>query len=278
MRTLTSKMIKTGIKNGFTVKDFCTKHDIKGEGNFLIQLDKAFPNAAAADQALREIRKNEKERRYKAARKPSGAKKAAKSTTRKGDDSVEKKIDPLASLKSTEDALSSEVIGLENQHKELAGKRRDYLLKMREIQKEVDKVYAELDKQQSAYEKAATEANKIIKQMNQVSQVRAEKLIKLTSVREQIKKLETATVAVYEDCNFEVVDGAAVDFEFKEDEVSALTHRLMEEEICENLTIKQIKTLSKLLIISKNTLRKVEFIFDSSNLEKAYLASKPLSP
>ena len=62
MRTLTSKQVLTGIKNGFTVKDFCTKYGIKGESNFLIQLEKAFPTAGA-DQALREIRKNEKSRK-----------------------------------------------------------------------------------------------------------------------------------------------------------------------------------------------------------------------
>lgn len=280
MRSLTSKQVRTGIKNGFTVKDFCTKYGIKGESNFLIQLEKAFPNAGA-DQALREIRKNEKEHRQRTAKKPvTTVKKATTSSTpRKGVDKVEKKkkVDPLASLKSTEVALSSEVIRLENQHKQLAGERRGHLLKLRGIQQKVDEIYAELDKQQSAYEEAATEANKIINQMNQISQVRAEKLAELTSVREQVTKLETTTIAIYKDCNMEVVEGSAVSLEFNEEEVSSLAHQLMEKDICENLTIKQIKILSKLLLISQNSTRKVEFIFDSSNLEKAYLASKPLS-
>lgn len=266
MRTLTSKQVRTGIKNGFTVKDFCTKYGIKGESNFLIQLEKAFPNAGA-DQALREIRKNEKNRK-----KPTVKKQAP----RKGVDKVTKK-DPLAVLKSTEATLSSEVMSLENQHKQLAGERRASLGKLRGIQRKVDEIYSELDKQQSLYEAAATEANAIVKQMNQISQVRAEKLTELISIREQITKLETTTIAIYKDGKFEVVEGSAVSLEVNEEDLSNLAHRLMENEICEDLTIKQIKILSKLILISQNSLRKVEYIFDSSALEKAYLASKPLS-
>ena len=276
MRSLTSKQVRTGIKNGFTVKDFCTKYGFKGERDFLAQLEKAFPNAGG-DQALREIRKNEKNRQ-KTTKRPAATTKS-KSTPRRGVDKVEKKkvVDPLTTLKSTEATLSSEVINLENQHKQLAGERRDCLSKLREKQQKVDEIYAELQKLQTAYEEVAKKNNGIVKQMNQISKVRAEKLAELTSVREQITKLETTIIAIYKDGKFEVVEGAAVSLEVNENDLSNLAHQLMEKDICEDLTIKQIKILSKLLLISQNSLRKVEFIFDSSALEKAYLASKPLS-
>lgn len=275
MRTLTSKMVRTGIKNGFTVRDFCKKYNIKGETSFLEQLDRAFPNAGA-DQALREIRKNEKQLQHHKSKKSVME---ATTTSRKGDDKVEKTTQKLDVLKSTETALSNEVINLENQHKELATERRECLQELRGIQQKVDEICAELDRQHSLYKETAGKANQIIRQMNQLSGIRAGKLSELTSVREQIKKLETTTIAVYKDCDFEVVEGAKITAEISEDEVSALTHKLMEEDICEELTIKQIKILSRLILISKKSFQKVEFIFDSSALEKAYLASslKPLS-
>ena len=272
MRILTSKQVLTGIKNGFTVKDFCTKYGMKGEGDFLIQLEKAFPHAGS-DQALREIRKNEKSRQ-KNYRKSA----TIKISPEKGVDKVEKQ-DPLTVLTSKEATLSSEMINLENQHKQLAGERRVYLSKLRDEQQKVDEICAELQRLQVAYEEAAKQNNKIVKQMNQLSETRAKKLAELTTVREQITKLETTTIAIYEDGKFEVVEGAEASLEVDENEMNTLTHQLMEKKICEDLTVKQIKILSRLLLVSKNSPRKVGFIFDSTALEQAYLTtSKLLSP
>ncbi len=271
MRMLTSKKIKTGIKNGFTVKDFCAKYSIKGEANFLTQLENAFP--AGADEALREIRKNEKNRR-KFVKKPVVAvenpipEKEVEVTEKQADDSLD-------ALKSTEAALSSEVIDLENQHKQLAGERRDCLNKLREKQQRVDEICAELQKLRAAYEEIARQNNEIVRQMNQISGVRSEKLSELISVREQIARLETTTIAVYKDGKLEVVEGPVVPMEVDEEAVSNLAHQLMENKICEDLTIKQVRLLAKVFLIAKNSPTKLGFMFDSSALEKAY-ASKPL--
>ena len=285
MRTLTSKKVKEGIKNGLTIDGFCKKYDIKDENDFLLQLEKAFPKAGA-DQALRDIRKNEK-LAHKATVKAVAIDVVTDTVTDTATDTVADvvttpgkegdKVQTLENLKSTEANLSSEVMNLENQHKELAGKRRECLQKLRTVQQKVDELVAELETQQSVYEETATKANEIIKQMNQVSSIRAEKLTELNTVREQIVKLETTIIAVYEDCSFELVDGLQISLETEDGEVVEMFHYLMEEEICEDLTVKQIKTLSKLLSITSHYPdQKLEFIFDSNSLEQAYLASKPL--
>lgn len=274
MRTLTSKAVKTGIKNGFTVKDFCKKYGIQGEGNFMIQLEKAFPNGGC-DQVLREIHQNEKSHRH-TKRKPAASPVTTTPTPRK--EAVVIKKSALEALEAKEAELSKQVIDLENQHKQLAGERRGYLQKLRSIQQKVDEICQELGKQQTAYEETANLNNGVVRQMNKISKVRAEKLAELTTVRGEITKLRTTIIAVYDDCGFEIVEGNTISLEPEQSEVGTLTHQLAELEICENLTIKQIKTLAKLILISKNTSSKTEFIFDSSDLEQAYLASKPLSP
>ncbi|MDO4752626.1 MAG: hypothetical protein Q4A36_00060 [Candidatus Saccharibacteria bacterium] len=267
MRTLTSKVVKTGIKNGFTVKDFCRKYSIMGEGAFLEQLERAFPHGGS-EQMLREIRQNEKNRRPKR-KQPS-----VSITTSSNNEVVEtKEVNTLEALKIQEASLSNQIIDLESQHKELAGQRRGYLLKLRKIQQKVDEICHELEEMQTAYEKMAVVNNDVVGQMNQISRDRAQKLAELTTVRAEIARLETTTIAVYEDCGVEIVEGKEIAID---PEIDGLAHRLIEMEICENLTIKQIRTLAKIITISRSTASKVEFIFDNSSLEAAFLASKPL--
>ena len=269
MKTLTSKAVKTGIKNGFTVKDFCRRYNIMGEGVFLEQLDRAFPHGGS-EQVLREIRQNEKNRRPRSRRKQPSTTTALENKAKVVET---KKASTLEALKIQEASLSDQIIDLENQHKELAGERRGYLMKLREIQQKVDEICRELENQQTAYEETAKLNNGVVRSMNTVSKVRAEKVAELATVRGEIAKLETTTIAVYEDCGIEIVEGKEIAID---PEIDGLAHRLMEMEICENLTIKQIRTLAKIITISRSTASKVEFIFDNSSLEAAFLASKPL--
>ena len=283
MKTLTSKLVKVGIKNGYTVEDFCNKYGITGEEEFLSQLKKAFP--AGAEQALREIRKNETHRKKKPIIVVNHAvlmsRKEEVSKVKEQKVKEEQEVDPLAALKSTESELSAQVIELESRHKQLASERKKCLSELREIQEKVNEFRAEIDRQQSVYKEVAVEANRIIRQMNGVSRDRADKQAELASVREQIAKLETTTIAVCNDGKFEVVEGAAISLDIDEDKLSELSHQLIDNSICEELKAKQIKALARLMtIITDNSSRKVEFIFDSdhADLEKAYLALKPLSP
>ena len=272
-RTLSAKDIKVGIKNGFTVKDFCTKFNIRGgETSFLEQLERAYPHGGS-DQILREIRKNEKRGRVRTVNHRKG-----------GMQMQEKALSKIEVLKSQEADLSAAVIKLETEHKALASEHRNYLKQAREIETKVDKLMAEVKTCSEQFEKIIETNNNIVRKMNAVSEDRAKKLTAMDMVRVEIENLTVVSIGVCNNCAFEMFDNDFnIDLSGKEEQINKLTHQLMDQEICEDLTAKQIRTLSKLIIIRSNSPRKVEFVFDGELglLEKAYttyLASyQPLS-
>ena len=184
-------------------------------------------------------------------------------------------------LKNQEASLSSEVIKLETEHKDLASKHREYLKKARDIEIKVDELNAKIDEYTAKFEEIIEANNELVRKMNSVSMDRAEKLASLDAVRTEIESLTVISIGVLKNCEFEVIEGNfQIDLSRKEEEINVLTHKLMDQEICEDLTARQIRTLSRVIILKNSSSRKLEFVFDSSELESTYtyLASnQPLS-
>lgn len=273
-KTLTSKDIRMGVRNGFTVKDFCRKYGINGKEAFVVQLEKAYPHGGS-DQILKEIRKNEKNK-SKAHNNTSAKKEGEKQV-------VEKKSDEerLEDLKAVESTLSNEIMELENEYQSLMTIRRKQLSRMRELEEKVDKLYAEIQGTEVEYDKVVEENNAVVDKMNALIQSRSEKFTNLDATREEIKALTVVVIGVNGDCSLEILDGQiSIELPGKDEEVNNLAHQMVDKEICENLTMKQIKTLARLIIMNVYTSQKIKFIFDEESLEHAYTASlqDPLSP
>ena len=275
---LTSKDVRMGVRKGFTVKDFCKKYGINGKEAFIVQLEKAYPHGGS-DQILKEIRKNEKIK-SKAHNNTS----TTSSTKKGGEQQVEEeKTDEerLEDLKVTENKLSNEVMELEKEYQSFIALRKKQKDRMRELEDKTDKLYAEIQATEAEYDKVVEENNVTVDKTNAVIQSRSEKLASLDETREKIKALTVVSIGVNGDCSLEVLDGEiSIELPGKDDEINNLAHQMMDKEICENLTMKQIKTLAKLIVLDIYSGQKIRFIFDNEVLEKAYSASyqDPLSP
>ena len=264
MKRLTSKDVKIGVKNGFTVRDFCAKFSLRNEEAFFEQLKEAYPHGGY-DQILREIRNNEK-RGKKVSGHPH-----QKGGIRMGKMKLEVLKAQEAGLKSAAAKLDEEYENLENQYQACTDKAYN-------LQKQVNKLYVELKNCRSQLNQTRDRFGKIEQQMQVVSADREKNLASLNSIRAEIESLTIVSIGVHGNCELEVMEGNIVlDLSGKEGELNALTHKLADQEICENLTIKQVRTLAKLLIITSADNRKIKFIFDNSDLEAAYLASCPRS-
>lgn len=275
-RALTAKDVKLGVKNGFTVKDFCTKFNIKGETSFLEKLESAYPNGGA-EQMLREIRKNEK--RHKGnkviinnAQQRRGGNRMAKTQP----------ISRIDVLRNQEANLSSEIIKLEVEHRDLASEHKNNLRQLRLLQEKYDELDREVKKCRKQLDDVCETDNSIVDKMNGISSNRTEKLASLDAVRAEIESLTVISIGVLKNCEFETIEGNfKIDLSGKEEEINILTHKLMDQEICADLTARQIRTLSRIITLRNSSSRKLEFVFDSSELENtynSYLASyQPLS-
>lgn len=261
MVVMTSKDFRIGIKRGFTMEDFCKKYDLD-ETTLQKQLGKAFPHGGS-DEIMKEMQKNKKHH-LRQSSKP-------KLKQLRPDDRTNSKVDRLSQLKSTEAELSAKVICMENDWQKLAATHREYLGKMRDLQRRLDKLITEIDDIDIAYNEVVRKNNEVVRKMNTLSQSRSEKIDILDRIREEITALTAVVVAVYDDCNLEVIEGnISIDLADEEDRINILAHRMMDRNEYECFTLKQIRTLAKLVVLNEATDKRLEFLFDDGQLEKAF--------
>lgn len=186
----------------------------------------------------------------------------------KPETNTEKK-EAILRLAEKEQNLSDEVISLEVKHKELAQCHHAQMGDLRKLQEEIENIKSALQDCHDKYETIVRDANRVAEEMNSISQIRRERITELESVRQEIKERRKITIFVYRDGSIEAPDNP--DFVVNDEGSGELKLELSERKECQDLRVRDITTLARLL---KATERDENLApeFEDEKLEEVYKA------
>lgn len=284
LSTLKARGLRDAIKNGKTVEDLCSKyqctpnelfdqigriyvHDdkkVRGMINDLETNGKKSRKSALTIEKIEEIIEGEEGESVFVDEVII----VDEVATKTADEAVADAMNNLEELRLVETRQSQEVMNLEAEHKALTSKRRDYLRQLREISVVIKQIRADFRQKCDEFDEIASECNKLGDQMNGISAKRREKLVTLEETRQKIEELSILTILVYDDGEINISDDKVA---LPDDaESKSLYDELLDKPECEELKIREIKTLAKMLVIARNSSLEVEIICDNEALEEAY--------
>ena len=173
----------------------------------------------------------------------------------------------LEQLKTIEAELSDDLMQLESEHKEKARQHRGCIGTSRELKKELEDMKVQLQGIRRKYENVTTQDNNLIARMNAISAEHYDKTIEIQRVRERIRDLSKIIVFVYAD-GAVVTENMGVNLnDLGSDEIY---RNLFEKDECGELRAREIKTLAKVLAISKHLPENSEIVFDNAEIEEVF--------
>lgn len=191
-------------------------------------------------------------------------------STTEEQDSTEGK-QSLQELLDAEKFLSDNCIALENEHNALLTARKKDVQTLSEIQSVLEELQRLLKANQSMMNTVLADYNSKAEQMLRVSSEISACKEMLADTRAQIEEAKKLKVSVFSDGTIECENG---ELESPcEAEVSQLFSTLILLAAAEELTIKQVKTVAKLVSVVKKIDQKYELEFDSDLVQKLYEAA-----
>ena len=279
LNLLTPAELKEGIKGGRGVKYFCERYGCT-EDALKQRVGAIFRNNSKIVRSIMaDLKANDKKLDKKAViqsvkvTEVDGETKAENTTTDtdRTDDIPPRPMtrsEQLEALRLTEKEQSDKVIELETSHKKLAQEHRERIKKLRLLKKDIDEIEMTLKVKCREYEDIVLENNTLVSQMNTISQERHTKAAELDKTRLQIEDLEKIEICVYLDGTIAPIEDQPLHLDDTgSDELYAT---LIEDERCQNLRLKSIRTLARLIRIVGHSSRKIEILFDDAELESAF--------
>ncbi len=177
----------------------------------------------------------------------------------------------LRLLEATEHQQSDGIIALESQHKQFAREHRDCIRQLRNLSEDMEQLRLAFHTKAAEYEAIVNENNRLVLEMNRISQERAEKVAILDETRQQIQSLQVVNICAYENGTIEPFDGNCTT-PLDETGNERIYSQLLDREECEALRLKDVRVLSKVLAIAKNASVNIEPIFENDALEASFQA------
>jgi len=286
---ITQRDVRYGIKHGLDTDGFCEKYGCTND-----EFERRIRNLYRHDASvvLDEIHANAKKRNraggakslLKNAPPPAGSVLSAPDLAQSTIDDIAissesvalintkalttspKDPSPLQALRTQERQQSDEVISLESEHKSIARHHREYIRQLRQIQEDLIKIKADFETKAAEYQTIVEANNQLVLQMNQISQTHSEKVALLEETRRSIESLTTIVICAYENGTIEPLEKTS-GFELDESGSDARYTDLLSRAECEDLRLKDIRILSRMLSIVHNTTRRVEPVFENTSLE-----------
>ena len=269
---INGKIMEEKLKRGWTVSRFAERFQVSEE-EFLEALQKTFTTKAYSEM-IKTLRRNEKKvhpRKTEHLTEVVTEKTDVELTTNfKTLISSDEEVDTTPSLEKQKEELENSLNEQELQHKHLAEGRtnlRKDISKLEDkliaIKKEISNYRRELESLLLQYEEKHSEMQKLNSKI-------AETKEKLERVISAIKEKEKTTIFVYQSGDIEFES----DSKFEILDWNSTFNRLLSEEIVEDLTVKQIKTLAQCIAYAElfiSTSVSYEIIFEDSKVEKCFV-------
>ena len=275
LNRMACKSIMDGIKRGMTIADFCEKYECSEE-EFRRRLEFLYKYRSEhrEDKFKRILDALEANKKKRKPRKITEAK--GIETEEEADETVADNLeeeDDLETLKRLEEEQSSEIMELEGQHKELFSEHKKTIKSLRAISTEMERLRKEFSEKNTEAQGLINRDTELVQAMNDISAARREKVAILEKTRERIRELDILFLYVYDSGEITTANGSSI----PEPESAKLTAMLEElssvaGEECQELRLREITTLAKLLVFAKTQDKRVEVVCDSSELETAFRA------
>ncbi len=269
MLKMTQHDIKICIKRNLGFEQICAKYQCSKD-----ELEKAIHNlyeGRNADKIIKDIYQNTKNIN-KAIRKTTKSKQEMRvleesHLTPQEECKEQISPSPLEQLKAKEATLSNVIIQLESQHKTLVRKHRSNIAELRNFYERMSAIKRQFEEINSQYEKLMVDNNRLVDQINGITERRHEELIALQNIRAQIQRLETIPICVYADGRIEALDNTEITLDDTGNE--SLYQKIIQQESVQyqDLCLRDLKTVSRLYAIIKNSSHKFEFLFENRTLE-----------
>lgn len=303
MKNMTAKDLHIAVKNQATEEDLMIRYGINSSEELYDLMSKVSPGNL--EHFKREIKKNQKSRSRKESRKEDteqirvatqeGFMNQTESTNSEnlpGQNSadengkigktivegvtVEEPINDepkfsLEELLEEEKFLSDNCVALEKEHKELISARREDVKMLANIKRTLEELKRLLQANQNRLTTVLEDYNSKAEQMIRVnSEISACKEM-LADTRAQIEEAKKLKISVFSDGTIECENG---ELQYpSEAEVSQVFSTIILLAAAEELTVKQIKTVAKLVLTVKKIDKKYELEFDSDSVQKFYEAA-----
>lgn len=175
----------------------------------------------------------------------------------------------LQHLKDEEKVLQNEIISKENEHKNLITKRRELFKKLENQHSLLLQLRETIKQRQKEVEKISNDLNTLSDEIASVNFSISNGRKDLLDIQKQIKDLEKISLFIYENGEIDT-DNFLIDIPETWNDVF---ENILRNEVVENLSIKQIKQIAKLIVLTSilhaNSLE-YELTFESENSQKAF--------
>lgn len=275
MISMSAKQLKIAIKNGYTTDDLAAKYKCTAEdvNQRIAQLYNQ-SNPKTIQEIHNDLETNRKKSHH---RKKA---EAVTATSQVVEDEIVSvsisgtevapttpPVKTIEELYAEEKSLSDSLIFLEGEHKKFAEERTVIRRYLETLKEKIDQIESTLRELGEDYEQKMADANNYADEMNNLCTPIREKRAALESLRIEIEKRQTITVYVYEDGRIEAPDNP--EFIIDDTGYEELKERLHDREDCQDLRLRDIATLARLLVITRDVDR-INLACDTSELEKAY--------
>lgn len=273
MIKLTAKIMEERLKHGWTIKFFAQNYQITEE-EFLTTLSKTFSSKAYKGMLAR-LKKNEKIFQRKEGNFETRETVLPETYSGKLNKQLETTIEEqtniqvdsnLQSIQSQQETLQETLNSLELKHKTLSSERvqiRNNISKYKTVLLEMQ---TKICQYQEELKDLVSELDEKFASMQKINLSISETRVALSEVNAKIDALQKVSIFFYS--SGEVAIESKKSFEIPE--WATLFEKILKDELVESLTIKQIKGLSKCVVLVrllKTQNFKYEIAFEDSNVE-----------
>ena len=267
-----TKTVMVGIKNGMTLDDFCQKYQCSSEA-FEERMKQIYGhNKKQLKHCFTQIVANEKKARKEA---ETDETEEVAEVTEVSETTEEEQVpvsmsrsEELKCLAELEKQQVQSVVAKESEHKELAAEHRSYKTSLRELRDKIDKMMVEFQHYHQEFEEILSKNAVVEARMNEISAEWNTERTALADTRSRIEELSVVTLSVYNSGEISQIDGPEI--ELDDAGWDSTREVLLTEDECQELRLKDITTLAKLLMIAEHSDRKIEAMCDNTELEIAF--------
>ena len=250
MIRIDDRLVKNNLKKGWTTEDFAGYCEISVD-EFMAYLQKNF-SRNFFDSVVRDLKRNEKNRKRAEKNALNKLQKSVQDRENKLVE-VEKSEQRMDELLKKEKSLKDAVISQEKQCKVLIGNRKLCQEKFREQKTFLERIYQEIKERGQLIEDLMKEMTELNEKLANLKNFKTKLNDELKQVQTEIKALEKVSINCFEDGKVEAESVEFSDWSQKfhdltSDELTSNDARFVQiRELAEELPVKQVKQLAKLL-------------------------------
>lgn len=255
MPVLNAKLMNEKLKRGWTADDFARHLNMCSKEEFLASLQKQF-NSKAYNGWCSEMRGNQKRKdKIERSRAQESEKEEEMETMMEVEVKAEKESveeNKVLELKMREESIRKEICDKELDHVQLKAKRRELYTSLRKQKEALLRLKEEMKERQEEVNEIVTQLQVSASEMSKISAEISNSQKELEKVREEIKSLQKIEIFAYKNGEIEAEkEGEKFEIEIS-DSWEELFKDLATKDLLEDLTVKQIKQIAKLIVLTES--------------------------